>query len=132
MTFCILLSLQLIVTAFTVRRMLLSQLHMLQLNTYKNKEHLAWMKKIQASFYPDCLIAVWSLLFIFFGSGALYVFLILFSLLLLPVNKRETNAKKPLAWTNRVKRLTVVVFLLIAVTLLPAVYIKQEKHVFLP
>ena len=107
MFFYIPLALQLIVTLFALYKTAVSNMHMLQLNTYKNLEQIPWMKKKPGKYLPNLFLIVWGLVFIFFGNPVLYILSALFSLLLIPVNTPYRKAKKPFVVTARVKRMFV-------------------------
>lgn len=106
-------------------------LHMFQLNGYKNGEHLHWIRKNSRLFrilVVDVLLALAEYLwFLFFGWNALMVLLRLIAIFYMALtawnydflNKNKT--KKKLVYTMRVKRLMVTEILVLAlVTLLVA------------
>ncbi len=106
-------------------------LHMLQLNGYKNKEHLVWMKNDPGLLLPNLLLAVYSVFFVFFGNTALYVIFILLSLPILPVNRKRFLVKKPLVVTARVKRMITTICALSLISVAPWVFIRRQNHYFL-
>lgn len=99
---------------FSVQR-LAHELHMMQLNTYRNDRYNAWRKAKGPRHFKDLLglLAAGPLLFIG-GSVAEIVALILWALfyLIFVQSKDKTPAKKPLVFTKRATRLyiTMLVF----------------------
>lgn len=100
---------------YAVFRMTLRNLHMFQLNGYRTDTQLRWMAKNSASYLVNLLLLPVSILFLFadgevFPIAAAIAVNILYCAIL-PSN-RKTQAKKPLVWTPRVKRMTVTTLLL--------------------
>ena len=88
--------------------------HMFQLNSYTEKVQLAWMQKNSLRLLPCILIAVCALLCAFFRArNFAYAYLWLAAAaLVLALFYFPKKAKKPLAYTARVKRLLVTYSLL--------------------
>ena len=107
---------------FSVQR-LAWQLHMMQLNTYRNDRYLAWFKGKGPRHYKDLLglLAGVPLLFIG-GSVAEFVGLVLWALfyVIFIQGRDKTPPKKPLVFTKRATRLYVA---MLVIYFLPAVAI---------
>lgn len=98
--------------AFMLLRACRYQLHMLQLNTYVNKEYRGWLGKHSQGFWPllpPLLVLLMGFLLREKGAAALYftcaaacLYLLLRLASFPPARK---PAKKPLAFTKRMKRL---------------------------
>lgn len=99
-------------------------LHMLQLESYQGRMYLKWVGKHRSQWIAPLLAGAAALIlrvaglilgegvgaWIWRGGDVLYTCLFLF--FALSANARQKEAKKPLAFTLRVKRLLVVMFLL--------------------
>jgi len=98
-------------------------LHMFQLNSYKPHEQRKWIK---GNFTPAVigknLTSIVSLIALFFGLAGQIIATVFFTLggfLNLP-----KKAKKPLVYTNRVKRMLITLAVLIALLLVAVTYTK--------
>ncbi|MCR5040639.1 MAG: UDP-N-acetylmuramoyl-tripeptide--D-alanyl-D-alanine ligase [Clostridia bacterium] len=134
MLFYVFLTLAIIAAAYEIYLTAVSNMHMLQLNTYRNTEQAAWMKNKPGKYLPNCLLALYGLTFVFFGNSVLYALAILFSLLLIPVNKYYSKPKKKFVVTARVKRMFVTEGVLTALIVAGGVVICvfcPQKYVFL-
>ena len=103
---------------YAVFRMTLRNLHMFQLNGYRTDTQLHWMGKNIGSYLVNLILLPVVVLFRFVSGeilpvAAAVVVNILYCAVL-PSN-RKFEAKKPLVWTPRVKRMTVTTLLLYAV-----------------
>lgn len=102
---------------YAVFRMTLSNLHMFQLNGYRAGVQLRWWRKNLQKYFINVLLLPMAALFCFVAgetaAALVAVALLLLFCALLPSNKR-TDAKKPLVWTPRVKRMTCTAVLLYA------------------
>lgn len=101
------LTIEIVLTIYTAFYVMRYNLHMFQLNGYKNPEHVAWMKKnmrkqglLFAGFLAGLLAGA-------FPNPVTAVFLSLCTLLTLWYYSllKRNNTKKKLVYTNRVKRL---------------------------
>lgn len=114
----ILYGLSILLGYYAVFRMTLRTLHMFQLNGYRTDTHLRWMGKNAGSFIVNLILLPTAMMFLFIGGSfmpvAAAVTVNILYIALLPFN-RKTEAKKPLVWTPRVKRMTVTTLLLYAV-----------------
>ena len=92
------------VLAFYVMRY---NVHMFQLNGYKNVEHFNWIKKNHRKQGLLYVLAVIGIISIIFKSVIVYVFEVIFMLIALKyfMYLKSSNTKKKLVYTNRVKRL---------------------------
>ncbi|MCQ2538610.1 MAG: UDP-N-acetylmuramoyl-tripeptide--D-alanyl-D-alanine ligase [Lachnospiraceae bacterium] len=108
--------------------------HMLQLNGYKNKEHMKWlktgMKRQHFVLMYLALMLVLSILSLIINlSSWVYVFWIL--ILIIPftgyVLLKRSNTKKKLVFTKRVRRLIVADFILNAI-ILGALYLAGSRY----
>ena len=101
---------------------LIRSLHMFQLNAYKVPTHMRWLGNNRADFLPGALAAVVTLLMVFLPVSQLVsglVLMVCYGLLVLTV--RPKKAKKPLVYTNRVKRMIATLAVLAALGVLAAV-----------
>lgn len=103
----IMLTIEIVLTIYTAFYVMRYNLHMFQLNGYKNPEHVSWMKKnmrkqglLFAGFLAGLLAGA-------FPNPVTAVFLFLCTLLTLWYYSllKRNNTKKKLVYTNRVKRL---------------------------
>ena len=79
-------------------------LHMFQLNSYKVPTHMRWLGNNRKTLLPGLAVAAVALIAIAFDPvPAAIVLIVTFGLLLPAVRPRK--AKKPLVYTNRVKRM---------------------------
>lgn len=117
----IMLTIEIVLTIYTAFYVMRYNLHMFQLNGYKNPEHVSWMKKnmrkqglLFAGFLAGLLAGA-------FPNPVTAVFLFLCTLLTLWYYSllKRNNTKKKLVYTNRVKRLIITdTVLSLAVTFL--------------
>lgn len=91
-------------------------LHMFQLNSYKHREYLMWLRQNSGSRLGRVLGLVLSAVCLFF-YGTVTLAAALFLNILTIYGNRPKKAKKPLVMTKRVKRLSVTIGLLMAVFL---------------
>lgn len=122
-----------IIAVLTVPALFLSlryNMHMFQLNGYKNGEHVHWIKKnlrIQWVMYFTFLLG---LVRVFVPSIVFDIFLILVLLLDITVYNamRKMNTKKKLVYTARVKRMLVTIAVVVALVItLSAVFLGYER-----
>ena len=120
-----------VLTAFALPLTLRYNMHMLQLNGYKNDEHLRWMKKnIRMQWILLFLMAL-GLLRVFFAPAALDI-LVWLTLLVTALVYRQMKlmaTKKKLVWTPRVKRMTVTILLLGALLLIGGMLLAAHSYV---
>lgn len=81
--------------------------HMFQLNSYKPKVQLKWMRKNFSHYVINCILLVLSIAALFTNALWLYIVFFAFALIFALVNRPMKNAKKPLVYTARVKRMLV-------------------------
>ncbi len=98
----------LICTALTVIR----TVHMFQLNSYKMKVQLKWMRLNPGKFKASFLILLLSGI-VFTGNNIFFVILTVM-FVLIALLSRLPKAKKPLVYTARVKRMLVTAAILVA------------------
>lgn len=91
-------------------------LHMFQLNSYKHKEYSMWLKQNTGSRVGRILGLLISAFCLFFYGRLTTAAAIILNLITIFGN-RPRKAKKPLVFTNRVKRLSVTMGILLAVFL---------------
>ena len=115
---------------WSVFRSLVFNLHMFQLNGYRVSTHLGWMKKNARRYAVEAI--VFALAFtglipqnglMSFAAAALLCGVVA----LIPAN-RARQAKKPLVYTARVKRMIVSVLVLFAATLALAFWLLSTKR----
>ena len=105
----IMLVIQLVTALFAACLAMRYNMHMFQLNGYKNTEHISWMKKnirkqglLLAGFLAGLLAAV-------FPHGVTAFILLICTLVTVWYYRllKRNNTKKKLVYTNRVKRLII-------------------------
>ncbi|WP_099469314.1 Mur ligase family protein [Konateibacter massiliensis] len=114
---------------FTV--LLLYYIHMFQLNSYKPKEHRAWMKLPENSLkikLLDLQFAAAMLFAIFLGKTGMIIAILIFCFMAF-MNK-PAKAKKPLVYTKRVKRMLLTAYLLYALLLIVFVIVHANTFAF--
>ena len=89
----------------------LKNMHMFQLNSYRAATHFKWMLGNVSTFWSQLLLLAATPLFWPGSKGASYVLPLVF-LALCFLNKPVKQAKKPLVYTSRVKRMLAVVLIL--------------------
>lgn len=95
-------------------------LHMLQLNVYKNAEQITWLIENKRKQWLLVLLIVLGIFDCLLPSLALHVFLVLIYLLtwlIFRAMKRIYSAKKPIVFTSRVKRLVATSIILNVIVL---------------
>lgn len=107
-------------------RAVLFYLHMFQLNGYKSNEQLRWIAKNRAKSIPRLTVLfAASFIYLLPASATAVVFSLIF--LLFSLCYHEKNAKKPLVFTNRVKRLLVTISVLMLAPVIIALFAKATK-----
>lgn len=96
---------------------LLYMLHMFQQNSYKNREHMDWVKVNYARLIGKVLFAILSIPFLIAGNIWCLILSFFCNIVTILLNKPNKEAKKPLVYTNRVKRMLVTAGILSAVLL---------------
>lgn len=81
--------------------------HMFQLNSYKPKVQLKWMRKNLSGYIVNAVTAALSIAAVFTNALWLYIVYLAAALIYALVNRPMKNAKKPLVYTARVKRMLV-------------------------
>ncbi len=119
---------------YAVFRMTLRTLHMFQLNGYRTDTQLHWMTKNIGSYLVNLILLPVAVLFLFVGGSflpvAAAVVVNILYCAVLPAN-RKFEAKKPLVWTPRVKRMTVTALLLYGICMgLSFWTLTTEKYLF--
>lgn len=107
-----------LLTLIAYKHALVYNVHMFQLNGYKNKEHLSWLLKYKKRQWVLAACAVFSLAWVLFsGSIAYDIFMWLWLLLVITVYRclRRMSVKKKLVYTARVKRLITCIIILDAI-----------------
>lgn len=128
----ILYGLSVLLGYYAVFRMSLSNLHMFQLNGYRADTQFGWIKKNFSKYIVNVLLIPVAILFAFvegevFPVLAATVVNVLYCAVL-PSN-RKTQAKKPLVWTPRVKRMTATALLEYAIFMGVSFYtLSTEKY----
>lgn len=114
---------------FTV--LLLYHIHMFQLNSYKPKEHKAWLKA------TDNFKKIRLLILQFFIAAAVTAFLGLIGKVIaiaifcfMAVLNKPAKAKKPLVYTKRVKRMLITSYIIYALFMLTGILLNQNALVF--
>ena len=95
----------------------LKNMHMFQLNSYAPMTHFRWLRKNFIKQWPQALILILTVLSGIIDSDILHIILIASLLILLLFNKPIKNAKKPLVYTSRVKRMLATVLILYALSI---------------
>ena len=108
---------------YAVFRGMVYTLHMFQLNGYRYSTHFGWMRKNAAHYLPELLVFILSFTGLiadekFMAFGALALAAAVAGLIF---TNRPKNAKKPLVYTARVKRLIVTSVVLFAACLAASV-----------
>ena len=105
-----------LISFYSVFRSMVYNLHMFQLNGYRASTHFAWMKKNAGHYLPELVVFCLSFTGLIpqenrmgFAAAAL-----LAAIVGLPFSNRVKNAKKPLVYTARVKRMIVTSLVLFA------------------
>ena len=81
--------------------------HMLQLNSYKTSVQLKWMRQNFRHYIINILLLIVSVAAAFTNELWLYIVFYVLALIFALANKPMKNAKKPLVYTARVKRMLV-------------------------
>ena len=98
--------------------------HMLQQNYYDlDLRYFRWIfSNIRKIMFENDVLFVLLGLLLFFNSGvAIGVFIILYGIIFINYNKKKVIAKKPLAITARIKRLSFTMFLIYFVAIIPII-----------
>lgn len=112
---------------FTI--LLLYHMHMFQLNSYKPKEHKAWLKLSDNSKKIRLTISqfmVCALVGFLLGTPGKITAIIIFGFM--AVMNKKAKAKKPLVFTKRVKRMLVTSYLLYFIPLLVTILLTKDFH----
>ena len=82
-------------------------LHMLQLESYKNKRYIKWIKNNikKISSYKEIFLIIICIIFFLINKEFLGLILLNITYFCLLLLKREEKAKKPFVITNRIKRM---------------------------
>lgn len=89
----------------------IKSMHMFQLNSYNTKTHLKWMRGNLSKFLTQFFSILLLFLFPFIKNATLGIILSLIFIVFCLFNKPIKNAKKPLVFTSRVKRMFVTFFI---------------------
>ena len=101
--------------AFTL--IIINQMHMFQLNSYKPKVHTAWVRTNLNVIIVKSILSIFAAASaILFGTVGTIIGTVI--LLLTALINKPVKAKKPLVYTNRVKRMLVTTAILTAVFIL--------------
>ena len=119
----ILIGAAIMVSFWTVFRSIIVNMHMFQLNGYRTSTHVSWMWKNRGRYAMEGIVLLLSLTGLLrnermmgFAASALLI-----ALCALVASNRSRQAKKPLAYTARVKRMLATTVLLFALTLAGAI-----------
>lgn len=102
-------------------------MHMFQLNGYKNSEHINWQKKNirqQWLLFFALALGIIRLIFLYFGIDII-CYLTLGLIILVYNAMKRMNVKKKLVYTPRVKRM-IVTILIVAALILLAIYLLTD------
>lgn len=102
--------------------------HMFQLNSYKIKTHLRWMKGAVSHYILNIILAVLAVIALFTNSVWLYAVFFVLAVICALANKPLKNAKKPLVYTARVKRLLTTISILFIVLWVVSFFAGGEKY----
>lgn len=103
---------------------ILYNMHMFQLNTYKVKEELLWIKRNSYPLIGRILGIIISLFLIPFSHPVSYSIIIILNILSAYGNRLK-KAKIPLKYTNRVKRMLVTIDVIYLILTIPAFFLNQ-------
>jgi len=98
--------------------------HMLQQNYYDlDLRYFRWiLSNVKKITFENDVLFVLLVLLLFFNSGvAIGTFIILYGIIFINYNKKKVIAKKPLAITARIKRLSFTMFLIYFVAIMPII-----------
>lgn len=104
--------------------------HMFQLNSYKIPVHLKWMAGSISKYIINILVIILSVVSIFTDKLVPSILFFVLAVITALVNKPLKNAKKPLVYTARVKRLLATVSI-ITVVLLGLSFINTRFSLFI-
>ncbi len=95
--------------------------HMLQLESYKNKRYLRWMKNNKTLFIRELILLIPMIITIFNQKAGLILNAVW--LIILIIFRRKNTEKKPLVITNRIKRMYFTeIILLLAILFISNIY----------
>lgn len=97
--------------------LLFFHMHMFQLNSYFFKKNMRWMNKNKRKVMVQFLLILVAMILTIFDSNIANVFAIVFLLISIIYNFPKEKKKIPLKITNRVKRMFVTEFIIIAIIL---------------
>ena len=97
--------------------------HMFQQNSYKPREYAEWMQVHSnvGRLLGKCLYAVISLPLVLIGNRGCMIAACVMNIMTILVNKPQP-AKKPLVYTNRVKRILITTFLIYVIAILLSLF----------
>ena len=110
---------------------MIKNLHMFQLNFYKPMSHFRWIFRNAAKLWPHLFFLLFLLGCVFFGHVAMQVSFFVLSCFFCLFNKPIKNAKKPLKYTNRAKRMLAAFAVLAAGAVVLSIFLPQP-HRLLP
>ncbi len=99
---------------------IIDSVHFFQLNSYRFDTHTKWLAHNTAKYMPHAIISVLMLIAVIISATPIFkgVSLCVLFLISLPIEKPK-NAKKPLVYTPRVKRMLFTSVLIFAAALIP-------------
>lgn len=109
---------------------LLYHMHMFQLNSYKPKEHSAWLKAPTNSKKIWLIIfqlAVAFVIYTFLGTTGKIIAILIYCFMALM--NRPVKAKKPLVYTKRVKRMLITSYLIYALFFVASVLFRNNTFI---
>lgn len=107
----------------------LKSTHIFQLNSYKSKVQLKWIKTNWRRFIPNILALVIAVIGAFTNSVGAYIAFYAVAILNAIAGRPLKNAKKPLVYTARVKRLLASTAVMVAV-LLGLTFLGKDASLF--
>ncbi len=105
--------------------------HMFQLNSYKISVHLKWMRQNFKHYIVNAILLALSVAAAFTNAVWLYVLFCVFAVIFALVNRPMKNAKKPLVYTARVKRMLVTDFVVWLAAFSAAFFAGKERFALL-
>ena len=99
----------LVAGSIATARATINNVHMFQLNSYKSKTHLSWIKKNIVKTWSQIFMLFFSLPVLLINHFVFYFVLSSVFIILWFVDKPKKVAKKPLVFTSRVKRMIITI-----------------------
>lgn len=105
-------------------------MHMFQLNSYKPNVQMKWLSQNKGRLIPSLLLIIIAGISLISNSIAGFILSALTLIISALANKPNKKAKKPLVYTNRVKRMFVTLGVLALITIIGACMIKDKTCSF--